>query len=160
MAVPIADGAIGVEHEPLRPVAGSLRLLGEHDPQNFLGRAIMLERQEQLDRPLADVARAPGGAGILLQAVRHGQMDHRVMDQPGQEMVQRGQLAAASLQPQLAGHAAPVARRGRQLGRRIDPLPVPASQHRRSGRIGERAGDGEGEAVGQTAPQGDVAARA
>ena len=31
---------------------------------------IVLEREQELDRSLADVAGAPGGAGILLEAVR------------------------------------------------------------------------------------------
>ena len=39
-----------------------LVLLREDDPQDLLDRRVVLEREQELDRPLADVARAPGGA--------------------------------------------------------------------------------------------------
>ncbi len=38
------DGGIGLEHEPLRPVAAFLVLLGEEDAQNRFRWLIMLER--------------------------------------------------------------------------------------------------------------------
>ena len=38
------DGGIGLEHEPLRPVAAILVLLGEEDAQNRFRRLVMLER--------------------------------------------------------------------------------------------------------------------
>ena len=47
MRLPILNGGIGLEHEPLRPVAAFLVLLGEDDAQNRLGRLVVLERQKQ-----------------------------------------------------------------------------------------------------------------
>ena len=62
--------------------------------------SIVLERQQEFDRALADVARAPGAAGILFETVRRGQMDHRVMREPGKDRVDgkrvRGILGAPS----------------------------------------------------------------
>ena len=66
-----------------------LVLLREDDAQDLLDRLVVLERQQELDRALADVARAPGGAGILLQPVRHGEVDHRVVREPREERVER-----------------------------------------------------------------------
>lgn len=83
MGVPVLDRRVGLEHEPLRPVAPALVLLGEDGAQHLLRRGVVLQRQQELQRALADVAGAPGAAGVLLQPVRHGQVDHRVMRQPG-----------------------------------------------------------------------------
>ena len=96
MAVPVADVGIGLEHEPLRPVAARLVLLGEDDPQDLLDRRVVLEREQELDRALADVAGAPGGAGVLLEAVRHGEMDHRVVREPREERVERRDAVAVA----------------------------------------------------------------
>ena len=59
----------------------------EQDAQNLLGRPIVLKRQQEFDRALANVARAPRAAGILLEAVRRGQMDHGVVREPGEDRV-------------------------------------------------------------------------
>ena len=56
---------------------------------------VVLEREQELDRPLADVARAPGGAGILLEAVRHGQMHHGVVGEPREHRIERRDVGAA-----------------------------------------------------------------
>ena len=93
VAVPVADLGVGLEHEPLRPVATRLVLLREDDPQDLLDRRVVLERQQELDRPLADVARAPGRAAVLLQAVRHGEMHHRVVREPREYGIERGDVA-------------------------------------------------------------------
>ena len=58
----VLDCGIGFEHEPLRPVAPLLVLLGENYAKNPFGRSVMLERQEQLERTLAHVAGAPCSA--------------------------------------------------------------------------------------------------
>ena len=48
----------------------------------------MLCCQEQLDRPLADIARSPCRAAGLLQTVGHGEMDHGVVCVPPDCLVQ------------------------------------------------------------------------
>ena len=60
---------------------------------------VVLERREEFQRPLADVARAPGAAGVLLEAVRDREMDHRVMREPGEDRVER--LGVRVLAPAL-----------------------------------------------------------
>ena len=82
VAVPVAESGVRLEHEPLRPVATRLVLLREDDPQDLFDRLIVLERQQKFDRPLAHVARAPRRAAVLLQAMRHGQVHHRVVREP------------------------------------------------------------------------------
>ena len=52
---------------------------------------VVLERQQELDRPLADIAGAPGGAGILLEAVRHREMHHRVVGEPREQRIECGE---------------------------------------------------------------------
>jgi len=57
------------EVEGLRPVAAGV--LGAEDPQQDLALLVVApERGEQPDRSLADVARAPGATGELLQPAR------------------------------------------------------------------------------------------
>ena len=96
MRLPVLHGRIGLEHEPLRPVASLLVLLGENDAQNRLGRLVVLQRQQQLHRTLADIAGAPCGARILLEAMRHGEMHHGVVRQPREDRVDRLGVASAS----------------------------------------------------------------
>ena len=56
------DAALALEeHEPLRPVAVGV-LVGEDAQQQVAQRLPAAERQQQLDRTLADVARAPAAA--------------------------------------------------------------------------------------------------
>ena len=69
---------------------------------------VMLERQQELDRPLADVAGAPGGAGILLEAVRHGEVHDRVMGKPGEHRIERGYVGIGAGDPQAARDPCPV----------------------------------------------------
>ena len=89
MAVTVPDLSVRLEHEPLRPVATRFVLLREHDPQDLLDGLIVLEREEELDRSLAYVARPPCSTGILLQAVRHGEVHHRVVRKPWKDGVER-----------------------------------------------------------------------
>src|ERR1700722_14742681 len=56
---------IGFQHEPLWPVAAVLVLLSKQDAEDLFDLLIVLERQQEFNRALADVARAPGAAGIL-----------------------------------------------------------------------------------------------
>ena len=104
------DG-IGFEHEPLRPVAALLVLLSEEDAQDLFDRLIVFERQQEFDRALADVARAPGAAGILFETMRRSEMDHCVMRKPGEDRVDgksvRRILGAPD--PNAAGEVAPEA---------------------------------------------------
>ena len=87
MRLPVLHHGIGLEHEPLRPVAALFVLLSEENAQNLFDRLIMLERQQEFDRALADVARAPRAAGILFETMRRGEMDHPVMREPGEDRV-------------------------------------------------------------------------
>ena len=79
MRIAGADGALALEeHEPLRPVAvGSLRL--HHPQQQITHRRGVAEREQQLDRALADVARAPAAARVLLEPARRQVVDERVV---------------------------------------------------------------------------------
>ena len=61
----------------------------EDDPQDLLDRFIVLERQEQFDRSLADVARPPRRTRVLLEPARHREMNHRVVREPWQRRVER-----------------------------------------------------------------------
>ena len=73
------------EHEPLRPVAvGVLR--AHHAQQQVADRLDAPERQQQLDRTLADVARAPAAARVLLQAARRQVVHERVVREPGHDV--------------------------------------------------------------------------
>ena len=91
-----------------------LVLLREDDAQDLLDRVVMFQRKEELDRPLADIAGSPGGAGILLEPVRHGQMDHRVVREPREQRVESGALVAAAPDAEVAGDASPEAPRGQE----------------------------------------------
>ena len=76
---PIDDVSVGIsrpdvalaveEHEPLRPVTIGI-LLPEDPAQEITDGFEAAERQQQLHRPLADIAGAPAAAGVLFQAAR------------------------------------------------------------------------------------------
>src|ERR1700746_3885351 len=85
MRLSVLYGGVGLQHKPLRPAASFLILLGKNNAQNSLRRLIMLKRQEQFHRPLANVAGAPGSARILFKAMRHREMHHGVMHQPRED---------------------------------------------------------------------------
>ena len=92
VAVRVLNGRVRLEHEPLRPVAARGVLLCENDPQYLLDGPVVLERQEEFDRSLADVTRSPRCARVLLEPARHRQMDHRVVRKPRQRCVERRDL--------------------------------------------------------------------
>ena len=124
-----------------------LILLREDDPQDLLDRRVMLERQQKLDRPLADIAGSPGGAGILFEPVRHGQMDHGIVGEPREQRVERRALGAAARDAKVAGDAFPVACGRRQKLPVIVAMPIFPGKFFRRGWIGHRTGDGETEFV-------------
>ena len=99
VAVPVLNECVGLQHEPLWPVTSRRVLLREDDPQDLLDRFVMLERQEEFDRSLADVARSPRRAGVLLEPARHRQMDHRVVREPRQRCIERRGLGALADDP-------------------------------------------------------------
>ena len=68
-------------------------------------RLVVLQREKELHRTLADVARSPGRAGILLESVRHGQMDHRIVREPREQRVEGGTLVAAAPDAEMARDA-------------------------------------------------------
>ncbi len=97
------------------------------------------ERGEQLHRTLAHVARAPGPAGELLQADRRGQVQHGVVDEPGQRLgeaarprVDAGVEAGAvgEVEPEVVGRCGLVG----QLQRLVDVV----AKLQRPGRLGRR----------------------
>ena len=145
VAVPVADLRIRLEHEPLRPVALRFVLLRKDDPQDLPDRGVMLEREQELDRPLADVARAPGRAARLLQTMRHGQVHHGVLRQPGEDRVDRRDTLAPAAHAQTTGDVQPVPLRRREARRLVDAGAVPRRKALRRSPIGQRPDDGEGE---------------
>ena len=126
MRLPVLHHGIGFEHEPLRPVAALLVLLGEEDAQDLFDRLIMLERQQEFDRALADVTRAPRAAGILFETVRRGEMDHPVMREPGEDRVdgERVRRILGAPHPNAARKVSPEAIGGLEHRRFVDRLGV------------------------------------
>jgi hypothetical protein len=83
-----ADAAIAIEErEPLRPVAVRV-LLPEDAQQQITDRRPAADREQQLDRALAHVARPPAPAGELLEAARREVVHHRVAREPRQDLLQ------------------------------------------------------------------------
>ncbi len=64
MRVAGADVGIGQQHEPLRPVGRLPVLLGEERAQDAVHLGVVAHGEQELDRTLTDIARAPGGAGM------------------------------------------------------------------------------------------------
>ncbi len=149
VAVAVADLGVGRQHEPLRPVAAGLALLGEDGAQDVLDRRVVLEGEEELDRTLADVAGAPGRAARLLEAVGDGEMDHAVLGEPRQQGVELGDALAVAGQADGAGDVAPVGRgRGEALGL-VDAAGVLRGERLGGGGVGEDADDGQVEGGGR-----------
>ena len=91
MRVAGADAGLALEeHEPLRPVAVRV-LRGEGAQQQVAHRCRAAQRQQHLQRALADVAGAPAAAGVLLQAPRRQVVHQRVVGIPGQDVAQLSQ---------------------------------------------------------------------
>ena len=158
MAVPVADLRVGLDHEPLRPVAARRLLLGEDDPHDLPHRRVVLEREQELDRALADVAGAPGSAAELLEAVRHGEVDHRVVRQPREERVERGDALAVAGEAEAARHLLPVSPRRRQHRGILDASCIFRGQAVRLRGIVERSDDGEAQRLGLARAERDVGA--
>ena len=99
VAVRIAgpDVALAVEeHEPLRPVAIGI-LLPHHPQQQIADRLEATEREQQLHRSLADVARAPAAAGVLLEAARRQVMHERIVREPRHDVRDAGKRFLSAL---------------------------------------------------------------
>ena len=94
VAVLVLNRRVGLEHEPLRPVAARRVLLREDPPQDLSDGFVVLEREEEFDRPLTDVARTPCRTRILLKPARYRQMDHGVVGEPRQRRVERRALGS------------------------------------------------------------------
>ncbi len=116
-----ADAALALEeHEPLRPVAVGI-LRREDAQQQIAERREAAEREQQLDRPLADVARAPAAARVLLEPARREVVDQRIVREPGQDLGDAADLgrrdgrmdgdAAAEVRPERRFRRAVVAAR-------------------------------------------------
>ena len=112
------DGAFAIEeHEPLRPVAVGV-LVGEDAQQQVAQRLPAAERQQQLDRTLAHVARAPAAAGVLLEPTRREVVDQGIVGVPGENVLQTGDVVhertgCGRAQRDRPGHRRPEPGRGR-----------------------------------------------
>ena len=107
----------------------------------------MLVGEQEFDRPLADVARAPGRTRILLEAVRHAQMHDGIMREPGKQRRLRGKVGARrcrAVRPRTACRQNFDA--GASMASLRDAGLVALRQALGLRRIGHRADDGEGEA--------------
>ena len=104
------DAALAFEeHEPLRPIA-VLVLVAEYAQQQLAHRFRAPEREQQLDRTLAHVARAPAAARVLLEPARREMVYPRVVREPGQDgRNARHVHRCRRLQNQRTGHAVPEA---------------------------------------------------
>ena len=81
------------ERKPLRPVAvGVLRR--EDTQQQVTHRLRAVKRQQHLERSLANVARAPSAARILLEPARRQVVHQRVMQVPRHDVGQAGHVAS------------------------------------------------------------------
>jgi hypothetical protein len=109
----------------MRPI---LVLLGEDDAQDLSHRLVVLEREEELDRPLAHIARAPGGAAVLIQAVWHREVNHRVVREPWKQAVQRRNLRPVAGDADAARHPLPILTGGGQQRLVLDSALVPGRQ--------------------------------
>ena len=150
MRLSVLNGRVRLEHEPLRPVAALRVLLGKYDAQNRLGRFVVLERQQQFHRALADVTGAPRAAGILLKTVSHAEMHYRVVHQPGKNRVDRAgaTIAVGARDADATGQVPPEAGRLRLDRRLIDAAAVAGCEVLGTLRIGHRPDHGKDEFVG------------
>ncbi len=86
------------EHEPLRPI--TVGILLPHDPQQHVAyRLHATQGEQQFDRSLADIARAPAASGVLLEASRRQVVHERIVCEPrddvrdtGERLLQRARL--------------------------------------------------------------------
>ena len=118
-------------------------LLRKDDAQDLLDLVVMSQRKQELDRPLADIARAPGAACILFQPMRHRQMNHRVMREPREQRVESG--ASPALDAEVAGNSSPEAPRGQKQARVFDAMLIFGGKSFRRVGIGHRTNDRETE---------------
>ncbi|MHC5058018.1 MAG: hypothetical protein ACYTKD_25435 [Planctomycetota bacterium] len=80
--------APAVEEERLRPVA--VGLLVRVDREQERARLVVTpQREQELERPLADVARPPPAAAVLLEAARGEVVHEGVVAEPGQDLAYR-----------------------------------------------------------------------
>ena len=120
VTVPVLDERVGLEHEPLRPVSARLVLLRENDAQDLFHRLVVLQREQELYRTLADVTGAPGSTGKLLEAVRHRQMNDRVVREPRERRIERSRVGSTAGYPQTARDIVPIAHGRREKARLVD----------------------------------------
>src|SRR5438876_6850122 len=75
------------KHEPLRPVASAPVLPREELAEDIGNDVAMIVAEEKFDRPLANVAHAPGASVGLLQPARRAQVHHRIAPKPCQRIL-------------------------------------------------------------------------
>ena len=128
----------------------------EDELEDLPHRIVVFECQQELHRPLAHVARAPRGTLVLLQAVRGGQVNERVVDHPWEDGVESGDFRAIAFEAHLPAHAGPelagcVQHRGHAHGTFVFPR-EPAGL----GGIGHGASHGEAELAGGCGAHRDI----
>ena len=76
--------------ETAQAMKGPLQVTVDEDGETRArDRFVVLERQQEFDRALADVPRSPGRSRVLLEPMRHGEVDHRVVREPRQRRSRR-----------------------------------------------------------------------
>ena len=158
--MPILDARVWLEHEPLRPVASLFELLREDDPENLFDRLVVFERQEEFNRSLADVARAPRRTRVLFEAVWHRQVHHRVVSKPRKYRIESGNIGVAAGDTQAARNALPIARRGCQHFRAVGTSCVLSCQTLRRPRVPQRPHDRKTKLARRSGLQGHIGATA
>ena len=114
-----------------------------------LDRRVVLEREQELDRPLADVARAPGGAAVYCSSpcgtVR---WIIALCASQGKSVSSAATPGAGAVEAEAAGDVVPVARRRAEHRGFVDAARrIRSASRSASARIGHRAGDGEAKAT-------------
>ena len=137
-----ADAALALEeHEPLRPVAVAAFCAFESRAATGRASAPCAEREQQLDRTLADVARAPAAARELLEAARREIVDQRVV-RAARAAARRGACRPASVRAVgrhgdrqvVGGEAFRRRRRRRSASRHVGPFGDEAADDREAER--------------------------
>ncbi len=68
--------------------------------QDFPATRAAAQRQQQFERALGDIAGPPGPAVVLLDAMRDAQMDHAIVDEPRQCVLDARDDRVRAAQPQ------------------------------------------------------------
>ena len=147
MAVPVADVRIGLEHEPLRPVAAASRTAAAKTMRRISLTAASCSSASRNSTGPWQTSRVPQAAPVYCsRPCGTREMDHRVVGEPREERVERRDLRAGAREAQAAGDVAPVARAaGAGMAASSTPPAYLSASRSAARRIGHRADHGEGE---------------